>query len=254
AQKIKTAFNDKFYDKSNMTYKSQEKNTIALAFGLAPEQDEIAVAQALKRDVTETHNGHIFTGYIGSRYIHSVLAEYGYDKTLNDMLHKESFPGYGYLFSRGANTFWENWGELKFEDREQHGDARSKNHPYQAGFTAWFYNGIAGINPDPQNPGFKHIILRPQYINTMEWASAKYNSIYGPIISDWENTADEFIWTVSIPVNTTATVYIPGNDKDSVYEGDKLISQSDNIRFLKIEDGNSIFHLESGNYSFKMLK
>ena len=36
---------------------------------------------------------------------------------------------------------------------------RSLNHVMQTAFVAWFYNGLAGINPTPDQPGFKHIRL-----------------------------------------------------------------------------------------------
>ena len=26
---------------------------------------------------------------------------------------------------------------------------------------AWFYNTLAGIRPDPEKPGFEHIIIKP---------------------------------------------------------------------------------------------
>jgi alpha-L-rhamnosidase len=253
AQKVKKAFNEKFYDISENTYGGQEKNTLALALGLVSDQDKKAVAHSLNRDVAETHNGHISTGIFGSRYIHSVLAEYGYGKTLKSMLHKNKFPGYGYLFSRGATTFWENWGELDFEDRNSPADNRSKNHPFQGGFTAWLYDGIGGINPDPENPGFKHIILRPQLVGILDWASVKYNSIHGLISSKWQNTSDEFIWAISVPVNTTATIYIPTDKKNSVIEGGISASEANGVRFLRVEHGSCLYEIGSGNFLFKVL-
>ncbi|OFX31867.1 MAG: hypothetical protein A2W90_18730 [Bacteroidetes bacterium GWF2_42_66] len=248
--KIKSAFNNKFYDQVGKTYGGQEKNVLALAFVLAPDNDEKVVAQNLNRDVVETHNGHIATGIFGSRYIHWVLARYGYGETLKNMLHENTFPGYGYLFSRGATTFWENWGELTFADRKSNGDGRSKSHPFQGGFTAWLYNGIGGINPDPENPGFKHIILRPQFMTGLTFAKANYKSIYGLIKSEWKVNEDQFDWNISIPANTTASVYIPVTEVEKIRERNDLAKKASGVEFLKTENGNAVFKIGSGNYTF----
>lgn len=254
AQKIKSSFNNKFYDRSGMSYGGQENNTIALAFSLVPDNDEEAVAENLNRDVVVLHNNHISTGVFGSRYIYQVLGKYGYGETVKKILDSNTYPGYGYLFSRGATTFWENWGEMRFEDSNAPGDERSKNHPFQGGFDAWFFNGIAGINPDPERPGFKHIIFNPQLINTLDSAGATCNSMYGPISSRWLNRTDCFKWSVSVPVNTTATIYLPSETPDSVYEGNLPARESEGVRFLRIEKGHALYEIDSGDYLFKVNK
>ncbi len=254
AKKIKKAFNDRFYDHRGKTYGGQEKNVLALAWGLVPEQNVKAVAKDLNRYVTEVHNGHVSTGIFGTRYIYGILSKYGYEETVQQLFNTKSFPGYGYLFDRGATTFWENWGELKFEDRDAPGDDRSKCHPFQGGFTAWMFCGSGGIKPDPENPGFKHIILSPNFLKSQSWSLATYNSIHGKISSKWQNTFDELIWAVSIPVNTTATLYIPTDNKDAVTERNIKAEESDGVTFMCIENGHSLFKVGSGDYVFKIAK
>lgn len=250
AQAIKFSFNGKFYNESEKTYGGQEKNVLALAFDLVPDQDQHAVAQNMNRDVVVTHGGHIATGIFGSRYIQEMLISYGYGETLKNMLHQDTFPGYGYLFSRGATTFWENWGELKFEDRNSPGDGRSKSHPFQGGFTAWFYNGIGGINPDPENPGFKHILLRPQFLPGVTFGKAHYNSLYGLIKSEWQILENQTNWKVSVPVNTTASVYIPTLVTEIVQENNVPVKHARDVKLVKTENGNAIFDIGSGDYLF----
>ena len=166
------------------------------------------------------------------------------------MFNQISFPGYRYLFSRGATTFWEHWGELKFEDNTKPGDNRSRSHPFQGGFDAWFYNGIAGIIPDPEAPGFKHIILKPHMINELDFGKAKYNSIYGMINSEWYKSGDEMRWLISIPVNTTATAYFPTVKINAIFENGTAASESEGLNFLCIEDGRALYEIGSGNYEF----
>lgn len=86
----------------------------------------------------------------------------------------------------------------------------SFNHYSLGSCGQWMYETIAGINLDPASPGFKHIIIRPQPGGGLTSASASYDSPYGPIKSRWQISADHFMLQVTIPCNTTATVYVPG--------------------------------------------
>ncbi len=254
ARKIKTSFNEKFYDSSVKSYGGQENNVLALAFGLVPDDEAENVAENLNNDVVITHSYHMDEGVFGSRFICQVLGKYGYGETVRKMLDSDTYPGYGYLFSRGATTFWENWGELKFEDRDARGDDRSKNHPFRGGFDAWFYSGLAGINPDPADPGFRHILFRPQLTNVLDSAGATFNSVCGLISSKWQNRPGSFIWSVSVPANCTATIYIPASDPDSVYEGNMPASQSEGVRFLRSTANRVSYEIGSGDYIFRVNK
>ena len=203
----------------------------------------------------KNHNYHVSTGIFGSRYIYWVLGKYGYDKTVKKVLHSNTFPSYGYLFSLGATTFWEHWGEKEFTDRpEASGDERSKNHPFQPGFDAWFYNGIAGINPDPEHPGFKHIIFKPQLTKILDYAGAGYYSMHGLIASKWKNADDIFEWLVTVPVNTTATIYIPASSSNQVFENNSPICFSETISILRKEERFIVLEVGSGEYSFTVNK
>ncbi|MCK4965867.1 family 78 glycoside hydrolase catalytic domain, partial [bacterium] len=254
AQSIKPAFNKKFYNEKEKTYGCQENDCLALAFGLVPEGDETGVAGSLNKYVVEVSNGHLSTGVFGSLYMYSVLGRYGYGDTAVEILNKKTFPSIGYLFSLGATTFWENWGENKFEDRKGDPHGRSKSHPFRSGFDMWFYNGVAGINPDPENPGFKHIIFQPHIISTLKSAKAEYQSIHGLIKSEWRKIDDTFRWSVSIPVNTTAAVYVPAESVDSVMLNGAPAAESKIVEYVGMKNGSALFNVGSGDYTFIVKK
>jgi alpha-L-rhamnosidase len=62
-----------------------------------------------------------------------------------------TYPSWGYFIKElGLKTWpetWSGWG----------------SHVILVTVTpgSWFYEGLAGIRPDPMNPGFKHFTLRP---------------------------------------------------------------------------------------------
>lgn len=110
-----------------------------------------------------------------------------------------TFPGWGYWIEQGASTLWESWNGND-----------SRNHHMFSDISAWFYKGLAGINPDPAAPGFKHVILRPGFVKGLRWINASHESMYGTIGCNWKVNGDEdkLILNVSIPVNCTATLYL----------------------------------------------
>ena len=87
----------------------------------------------------------------------------------------------------------------------------------------WLYRGLGGIRLDPASPAFKHFILRPDVPGGLEWVNVSHDSIHGRIASQWRQTSDRaekaFTWTVTIPPNTSATIFVPARDAASVREG-----------------------------------
>lgn len=247
-EKIKSAFVAHFYHEKDKNFGSQTGDAVALNFGLVPNGDENAVAESMKRDITEKYDGHHSTGHMGTRYIYGELSRFGYGDVAQKMLNQTTYPSFGELFLRGATTVWEYWGERLIDETSM--GTRSRNHPFQGGFDVWFYNGIAGISPDPSNPGFKHIILKPQIFGTLNYAKASYHSIYGVIKSEWQVKDKNILWNFTIPVNTTAEVYVPAKTESEVTENGIKPEKSEGIVYLRKESNYIIYQVGSGDYIF----
>ncbi len=108
--------------------------------------------------------------------------------------------------------------------------------------SAWFYQALAGINIDSRTVGFGHTIIKPQLLGNIKWVRAKHESTYGTIKSAWEIQGDKFTLKITVPVNTTATVYVP--------EVAGPIQKGEHVRFLHVEDNYSVYDVESGTYEF----
>ena len=104
----------------------------------------------------------------------------------------------------------------------------------------FFHEAVAGIRPDPKQPGFKHTLMKPALTDTLSWAQAEHQSLYGPIKSHWQKKDDVFRWEISIPVNCTATVYVPGQ---------KVVTPL-GATPMDVEDGYVVFKIGSGQYTF----
>jgi alpha-L-rhamnosidase len=209
--------------------------------------DDAQVAEALARDVMEKHQGHFSTGITGSRCLYWALAEYGHGNVALEILHQQTYPSIGYLFALGATTFWETWGEPELD--VQYGP-RSRNHPMQGGFDAWFYQGLAGICPDPDQPGFQHTILRPQVLSGLASVRAEYDSIQGRIVSAWRREGGRFHWRIVIPANTRATVYVPCDEASPITEGGRPGEKLRELSLRGKSPGWAVFEIGSGEYEF----
>ena len=82
----------------------------------------------------------------------------------------------------------------------------SFNHYAYGAIGAWLYAVVGGIDLDPEQPAYKHIVMRPRPGGTLTFARATYQSPYGTIESEWHRDAGSFAWRIVVPPNTTATM------------------------------------------------
>lgn len=209
--KVKQAFIARFYDPEKKTFGSQTANAMALDLGLVPSGDESAVSNAIAKDVKEKYSGFHHAGIFGLPRIFDALARYGNAGTANGILSgkgKKSFENMWKIYD--ATTLWE---ELPVDDLPDAANLRSKfgshNHPMQGGFDAWFFKGIAGISPVPENPGFRTIRFEPMLVNLLEWAEGTYRSKEGLIKSSWKWKGGLFSWNITIPEGCKGEVVLP---------------------------------------------
>jgi len=251
SKKIKSAFIEKFYDDDCKTFGSQCSNALALYFGLVPLDHEQQVADNLAKDIMETHNCHITTGILGSRFLYSVLSCYGHGDVAIQLLNQTTEPSVGHMFSLGATTIWE---KVATPGRLDCFGNFSLSHPMQAAFTAWFYQEVGGIEPDPRMPGFKHFILKPQLTNELNSAEVEFDSIHGKIKSIWRNEKDKFHWCFTVPANTTATVYVPAEKPEMIHEQNVPVCEIETMTFIRQEKGYAVFETQSGQYELVVRK
>jgi alpha-L-rhamnosidase len=232
------ALHENWFNPEDTTYANGEQPYLIfpLQTGVVPEKLRDAIFDKYVHTMMVTDKGHLNTGMIGTQIMFDYLIENNRHDLIDIMVSQTTYPGWGYMIEKGATTCWEQWNGFY-----------SQIHscfPYIGG---WFYRGLGGIQWDPENVGFKNIILRPALVKSVEWVKCNYDSQYGNIVSNWNNKANQFTWEISIPTNSTATVYIPGNN---ITESGTPVKDADEITFIKNEDGVSVYEVESGNYQF----
>ena len=173
-----------------------------------------AVIQNLANDILITHQGHTTVGLLGMQWLMQVLTEIGHPEIAYTVATQTTRPSWGYMISKGATSIWERWDS----DTQGSGMNGESQKILSGNLEAWFFQTLAGINYDPEQPGFHHIILRPRPVGDLTFVNASHRSLYGKISSHWKIDGGNFLWDISIPPNTTGTVFVPARDRLSVTE------------------------------------
>jgi alpha-L-rhamnosidase len=249
ADRLRVAFNKAYFQAGTSQYSngSATSSVLPLAFRMVPEENRQSVADALIHKIADQNKNHVSTGLIGGQWLMQTLSESGHADIAYQIATQKDYPGWGYMMNHGATTIWELW----------NGDTanpamNSGNHLMLVGdLVTWLYQNLAGIRTDRDHPAFKHIIMRPTPVGDLTSVKAAYDSSYGKIVSDWKVAGGRFIWNVTAPPNTTATVYVPAKDQAAVTEGGKPAGQATGVKYLRAEAETAVYEISSGSYRFE---
>ncbi len=134
----------------------------------------------------------------------------------------------------------------------------SFNHLPLGAVAEWVWEAVAGVTPDEEDPGFRNVIIFPHPGAGLTNAYAAFNSIHGQIVSTWTNNPSSSTYniTLSIPANTTASLYLPSADLSSITESGAAATNATGVLYystnsvLGFTNGATMFKLGSGTYRF----
>jgi alpha-L-rhamnosidase len=226
---------------------------MALYARIPPPELRPKIMAQLENMIVVEKQGHLDTGLLGTFVMLDLLIQENRNDLVDLIMGQTTYPGWGYLVKElGLKTWpetWSGWGSHVILVTATPG--------------SWFFEGLAGILPDPTNPGFKHFTIRPGIVKSVEWVKCSYNSPYGKIVSNWKREGDKLTMEVTIPANTTATVCVPAKDAAGVTESGVKIGEArapapsnvEGVKFLRMENNAAVYAVGSGTYHFEsMLK
>ena len=235
AENIRSAFHKKFYNADNKTYGDYGSNIFALVMGFPPENYD-DVLKTVYQEIKEKYNGHLNTGIFGTQFFFETLAAHGMNDLAYEAMNKRDFPGYGHWIEQGATVTWEFW------------DGRSsRNHPMLGGGLNWFYRTLAGVNADENEPGYKHIIIKPDVPEQLDYVYYSNITPYGKVISEVKRTPGRLEMNITIPVGSHATIYLPNS---FVTEGGKPLENVSGIETIESDSKHLIVKALQGSYNF----
>jgi len=248
AENMRKAFHNRFYDPMQHGYSNNTitANLLPLYFGICPDSLKEKVFANIYHKIRVESKDHISTGLIGTQYLMRGLTEYDNTNLAFKLASNTTYPSYGYMAANGATTIWELWNGNTADP-----GMNSQNHVMMLGdLLIWYYENLAGIRTDKTNVGFKKIIMKPSLPDDLHFVTASYKSMHGLIASDWKKNDKNFEWAISIPANTSATVYIPAKSVSDVMESGKELSKAEGVQSVKWENGSAIVQIGSGQYKF----
>jgi len=245
ADEIKESFNKEFVTPNGrLVSHTQTAYALALAFNLLPENLIPKAAEYFTNDIKKF--GHLTTGFVGTPLLCKTLSAIGRDDLAFMLLLNKKYPSWLYPVLQGATTIWERWDGQKPNGTFQDVGMNSFNHYAYGAIGEWIYRHVAGIDIDPENPGYKHILLAPHPGGGLSNANAEILSIYGKVASSWKFENGDFSYEVVIPANTTATVTLP------YAKAEQVLLNGVAVKPGYTQNGNNLqINLGSGKYLFK---
>lgn len=239
ANKLQVAINKRFMDPVTKAYfdMRQTRTVMALVSGTVAPENLGTVMKNLENEILVARNGHLDTGLHGTYYMTKYLTDHERSDLIYTYATQTSYPSYGDLIAKGYTTWPEYWA-----------GSDSRIHGCLNGIGGWFTKGLAGIRADA--PGFRHFMVRPAIVGDLSWAKAQFQSVQGLIVSHWKKDGQRFTLDVTVPPNTSATVFVPAADASHIKESGRLASRAQGVKFLRMQEGNAVYEVESGWYSF----
>ena len=248
SEEVKKAFIDEFVTKNGrLVSNTQTAYSLALSFDLLPENLKKNAADFLAADVKKM--GQLTTGFVGTPLLCKTLSVTGQEDLAFMLLNRKKYPSWLYPVTQGATTIWERWDGQKPDGSFQDVGMNSFNHYAYGAIGEWLYKYVAGLDLDPQHPGYKHILLFPHPGGDLTKASAELKSMYGLIKSSWNLKQSQFTYDITVPANTTASVTLPFAISANVVLNQLPLSTSKVVKSEQIGE-NTIVQLGSGNYQF----
>jgi alpha-L-rhamnosidase len=248
--KIKEAFLKEYTTASGRLISgTQTAYVLALHFDMLPEGLRDQAAARLVQNIKD-YNNHLTTGFLGTPYLCHVLSRFGYNEIAFNLLLQETYPSWLYPVKMGATTIWERWDGQKPDSTFQNPAMNSFNHYAYGAIGDWMYRVIGGISTYDSFPGYKKIKIMPHIGGNFTSATTTYQTNYGLISTNWSTKGGKLQFDVHIPANTTAVIYIPAPDIESVTESNKVLSDLQELKVVRKEGSYVVIETGSGKYSF----
>lgn len=198
------AFRREYMENGRVKNATQTGCVLALYFDIT---DDRAVTAAQLNELVK-RAGHLETGFVGTPYLLHALSDNGYAETAYDLLLRREYPSWLYPISKGATTVWEHWDGIKPDGTMWSTDMNSFNHYAYGAVADWMYGAAAGINADPDRPGFEHIIFRPVTDRRLDFVKASIDTRRGTVKSEWKRENGRIKYIFTVPEGCCASVVI----------------------------------------------
>jgi alpha-L-rhamnosidase len=246
---VRAAFDREYVTATGrLTSNTQTAYALALDFGLLPDAQRPEAARRLAADVKTMR--HLTTGFLGTPALTRALSDNGNLDDAYGLLLNENYPSWLYPVKQGATTIWERWDGQKPDGTFQDVGMNSFNHYAYGAIGDWMYRVVAGLDTDPAQPGYRHLLVAPRPGGNFTYARAALETPYGAAASGWKLVGDSLQVTVRVPANARATVRLPNAMVAQVTESGRAVATAPGVT-RAAQDGDAVaVEVGSGEYAF----
>lgn len=219
---VKSAYQREFITAAGrLGYNDQTSYALSFLWDLIPEE-HIDVAKAHFKETIARAGGRIGTGFIGTPALLPALVKIGESELAGSVFLQEGLPGWLFQVKMGATTIWERWNALNEKGVAFDPQMNSYNHYAYGAVCQWLLESVAGFRPDPETPGFEHIIFEPTVIAALSPVAASHDSKAGRIEAGWSIADDVVTYDVQVPEGASGTLVMAANYIDATLDGAPL--------------------------------
>lgn len=248
AEDVTTTFRDRFISADGTVYgDSQAGYAIAIGMGLVSEEALPAVSKKFVATL-ERRDFHLSTGFLGTPWLVSSLAESGNLDIAYQVLLNEDYPSWGYEIANGATTIWERWNSIMPDGSFGDVSMNSFNHYAYGAVGDWMYRRIGGI--EASSPGYQSIVVDPQIGGGLTQADTSFKSVYGTYRTAWQKSGSNYSLQVTVPANASATVVLPVGHPLAASESGSPLSEADGVGEVTVDGDTIRVEISAGSYEF----
>lgn len=249
AEQIRNAILKEYFTANGkLSIDTQAAYTVAIVFELVPEKEQLELIkeQFLLRIRKDGYS--LKTGFVGTPFILEALSRCGRSDLAFRILLDKEYPGWLYPVTLGATTMWERWDALNPDGSMSDSGMNSLNHYANGSVQEWMYSRMAGIKPQSDGAGFKHVYIKPQIHPGAGWMETVLKTAAGVYKIRWEIQKDnKMLLTCSIPFDATAEITLPCCPGKVILNGEEQPYQPESI--IPADAGEWVFeYVLSDNY------
>lgn len=216
---VKAAFAHEFVTPSGrLAYDDQTSYALAFLHDLIPEDKSAAAKDYFKATIARA-DGRIGTGFIGTPALLPALIKIGEPDLAAALFLQEEVPGWLYQVKNGATTIWERWDAIQADGSVFDPSMNSYNHYAYGAVCQWLFEEVAGLRPDEDEPGFRHILFEPAIIPALSPVAAIHHSAAGRIEAGWRVDDGTVIWETVVPDGARGTMIVPAGARNIILDG-----------------------------------
>ncbi len=213
-QKIRSAFEAEYVSEDGRIDNDlQGLYVMALAMNMVSEEKRPLLANRLEALIAD-NNGCLDTGFMSIKFLMDALTTNGKQEAAKTILYQNRFPSWLYEIEHNATTIWERWNAILPDDTRT---VTSYNHYAFGCIGDWMYRNLLGIQA--LAPGYKQILIAPNFGFDLEEVQGSYDSVYGTIAVAWKKEGERITLSAKTPANTMAYLACPDGSRRELGNG-----------------------------------